>query len=412
MPREVIQHELPPLAEPFLEAMQRLQGREPAVPEQVSKRAASLLVRTFGDAEGAPYQEFAHASLGLLAGHTQYFPGFAVLMGLVQGTAVAIRPARAEGSRLIFEGEAEEWQWERGGDAHRWPVWSCLVRRLVEGADLKEEVEVAVVSTVPPSCIDAYLAALGMACRGALESMKAAAKNDGEAAPRRMIDAVHEATMHCEGSPTSVAYPMAVYAADEHNFTLIDTKTREHLPLEAPPREKVGWGLVTLGQPVLRDARFHREHAARADRALEVLQEGDFPQLVSFRELEHRDLQKALAALPDELKPVVRHLVTENRRVHRLVHAARHNDWQMFGALLMMSHASLRADWDGTNEATDLVVDIVQSMTLEGMYGACITGRGSSVLLVGQPFTIPQCLDRIAHTLDERLGIKANTMLL
>ena len=39
-----------------------------------------------------------------------------------------------------------------------------------------------------------------------------------------------------------------------------------------------------------------------------------------------------------------------------MVFAARKKDWQMFGALLLMSHASLRDDWKRTDDEVDLVL--------------------------------------------------------
>jgi galactokinase len=78
-------------------------------------------------------------------------------------------------------------------------------------------------------------------------------------------------------------------------------------------------------------------------------------------------------------------LVTENRRVQKHVAALRRDDWQMVGALLLMSHASLRDDWKGTTAAADTLVEAVEARTHDGLYGACMTERGGGVLVVGRP---------------------------
>ena len=84
----------------------------------------------------------------------------------------------------------------------------------------------------------------------------------------------------------------------------------------------------------------------------------------------------------------------------------------MFGVLLLMSHASLKNDWEGTNEIADFVVDLVEGMSIDGMYGACTTGRGGCILVVGQPFVVPQCLDRIKSAVMDRFQVVPDTLLL
>jgi galactokinase len=165
-----------------------------------------------------------------------------------------------------------------------------------------------------------------------------------------------------------------------------------------------------MGQ--LYDAALHQKRRERAEQALAILQHKGFPELVSLQQLEHRDLERALHILPRRFKPVLSHLVTENRRVQKLVVAARRRDWQLFGAMLLMSHASLRDDWGQTKEEVDLVVEQVEAMSLEGMYGACVTGRGGCVLVLGKPFVVPACLDRIEAVFQNRFGRKPEMMVL
>jgi len=124
----------------------------------------------------------------------------------------------------------------------------------------------------------------------------------------------------------------------------------------------------------------------------------------SIRDLEHRPLPDALAALPEAYRPVIRHLVSENQRVQKLVAATRRKDWQMFGALLLMSQASVSKDWGSDNERVSFVVQQVEDLSLEGMYGAFATGRGGCVLAMGKTFVVPQALDRIRTAFEARFG--------
>jgi galactokinase len=72
-----------------------------------------------------------------------------------------------------------------------------------------------------------------------------------------------------------------------------------------------------------------------------------------------------MEALPARLTSVARHLVTDNRRVQKMVAALRRSDWQMVGALLLMSHASRRDAWQGTSAEADFLVEHVEATTLE-----------------------------------------------
>jgi len=269
-------------------------------------------------------------------------------------------------------------------------------------------VEMAVVSTIPSSCLDAYLSALSVAAARA-GSMLGGDGSDGALESR--FPALRRILAACTELPFSVAFPIASYAGGADTFILVDTATYEYLPVETTARKELGWSLIDPGRKP-RDAAFHRQRRDQADEAIEILQEREFPSLTSFRELEHQDLPHAIDVLPPRLCPMVRHLVTENRRVQKLVAAMRRNDWQMVGALLLMSHASRRDEWESTSPEADFIVKQVESMTLESIYGACMTGRGGYVVLVGQPHTMLLCLDQLTSAFERRFEYGVEAMLL
>jgi galactokinase len=86
------------------------------------------------------------------------------------------------------------------------------------------------------------------------------------------------------------------------------------------------------------------------------------------------DLPAALAALPDDLsRRRVRHVFTENARVHEtvaLLHAGRP---EAIGPVLTASHASMRDDYEITVEEVDVAVDAALGA---GALGARMTGGG------------------------------------
>jgi galactokinase len=69
-----------------------------------------------------------------------------------------------------------------------------------------------------------------------------------------------------------------------------------------------------------------------------------------------------------------RHVVTENQRVLDAVNAMKSQDALSLGKLMNASHASLRDDFEVTNEELDIMAHIAQ--TQPGCYGARMTGGG------------------------------------
>ncbi|MFQ5569010.1 MAG: hypothetical protein ACE5G0_05005 [Rhodothermales bacterium] len=401
----------PPSIKPYLQRFDRMQQREALRPDQITDRAGALLVERCGASSQSTEAAFAHGPVGLLNGHTHYFNGFSVLMPLLHGTAVAVRRAGDSVSRLTFEGSDELWSFDRtvpAPDAARRdrPVWACVVAEVVRYFGLDDtQVEVAVVSTIQAGCREAYLAALGVATARALQALFALPNSTTD-----LLEDLRRIISECVELPFSIACLIAAEAGRPQAFTLVDTDTHEQMPVEAPTRELLGWGVVDVGSGQLHTDASYWEYKEKADKALIQLQNKGFEHLTSFRELEHRDLQHALEVLPRRLRPVARHLVTENRRVQKLVVAMRRRDWQMLGALLLMSHASLRDDWRHTSEEVDFVVD--QAMSIEGMYGATVTGRGGCVLVVGKPFVMPLCLDRIQTSFEARFQRVPESLML
>lgn len=403
----------PPYLRPFLDALDRMREHEARSPEALEDRARGLLDECFEPSARSSETVFAQGAVSLLSDHTHYSNGFAVLMPVPQGTAVAIRRAEGPSSRVVFEGEETTWTIGPEADAADVPVWIRVVDRIVDQlVPPTVAVDMAVVSTLPASCLDAYLAALAVAvARAVLVDGGALGPDELETVLESHLPTLRRILAECTELPFSIAFPIASFAGGTDTFTLVDTYTYEHLPVETTARRVLGWSLLDPKKGP-REAAFHRRRRDEADEAIALLQARGFEGLTSFRELEHRDLPRAVDALPPHLTAIVRHLVTENRRVQKLVAAMRRNDWQMVGALLLMSHASRRDEWASTSAEADFLVEHVEALTIESIYGACMTGRGGYVVLVGQPHTMFLCLDELTAAFEQRFGYAPEAMLL
>ncbi|MGW1077517.1 galactokinase [Streptomyces sp. NPDC002537] len=103
----------------------------------------------------------------------------------------------------------------------------------------------------------------------------------------------------------------------------------------------------------------------------------------SLRDVPHAGLPDALAALPDPAaRGLVRHVVTENERVRRVVALLDAGDVPGVGEVLTEGHASLRDDFGVSCPELDLTVAVANAA---GAAGARMTGAGfggSVVVLV------------------------------
>lgn len=405
----------PQFIQPYLHALDRMQQRVFLRPDELTEQARLLLSERLGTTPDPIEAAFAHGSTGLLGEHTHYFDGFALLLVLPLGAAVAVRRTEAACSSIVFEGSEAVWSFDRTQPVDEavnmpgWPGWVRLVEQLARRmapADAPGQIEAAVVSTVSTSSMDAYLSALGVAAARAFQALFALPTDT-----RDVLSTARDAVSASMQLPFSIAYLRAAEANRADVFALVDTATFEQILLDMPGRDVLGWGIVDVGTGPQHEFEFFRKRKAAAEEVVDALQRA-FPNVASLRDLEHRDLQQAIEVVPRRLRPVLRHLVTENRRVQKMVVAIRQRDWQMFGALLLMSHASQRNDWESSREEIDLVVEQVERMSIDGMYGACMTSRSGCVLMTGQPFIVPRCLDQIVALLGERFDISPEIVLL
>ncbi|WP_432135521.1 MULTISPECIES: galactokinase [unclassified Streptomyces] len=94
----------------------------------------------------------------------------------------------------------------------------------------------------------------------------------------------------------------------------------------------------------------------------------------ALRDIPYADLDSALARLgDDEVRRLVRHVVTEDERVERIVSLLESGETRAIGPVLVEGHASLRDDFRISCPELDLVVDTALKT---GALGARMTGGG------------------------------------
>ncbi len=379
--------------QPFLHALNRMRAQERLRPDQLTDRAHALLYERLGPAREPAEAAFAHGAIGLMADHTHYFDGFALLLSLPHGAAVALRASSSGETRIVSDQVPGMVTITAASDLSRLadPCVRVAAECLRRVMDDNLPVEAAVVTNLPPVIGPGRDAAVAVATTRAVLALRALAISADDLVTSE-VDALEAAT----GAAFSNAYVQAASIIGDHAFVLVDTATLERITMDVPPAERPAWAV--LGTSPVRGLRAYSDHTrkARAEEALAALLNGGFDELTSFRDLQHKDLERALTAAPRRLRPVVQYLVTENARVQRMVTAVRKQDWQMLGALLLMSHSARRSEWRATVDRTDFLVAEAEQMGLEGIYGACQLGeQPHGVLLMGLPISVVPFLDRL-----------------
>ena len=159
---------------------------------------------------------------------------------------------------------------------------------------------------------------------------------------------------------------MVSAAAKEGYALFLDTRSLEikHIPLPD------GVSIVIMDTSTRREL-VDSEYNTRSSECFEAAE------MLGVKALRDADLA-LLNEKQDVLRDVVfrraRHVITENQRVLDAIDAMKANDLETLGTLINAGHASLRDDFEVTNDALNWIVEIAQSQP--GCYGARMTGAG------------------------------------
>jgi galactokinase len=98
------------------------------------------------------------------------------------------------------------------------------------------------------------------------------------------------------------------------------------------------------------------------------------PGIRALRDVTPEDFQWFEDVLPEPIRKRCRHVITENGRTLTAAEALRCGRPEKCGRLMMLSHASLRDDYQVSSTEQDLLVEVAAS--IEGVFGARMTGGG------------------------------------
>jgi galactokinase len=191
------------------------------------------------------------------------------------------------------------------------------------------------------------------------------------------------------GAPVGIMDPMAAMYATARAALFLDTST---LQFESVPLPEAGeLAVLDSGGRHWHAEGGYRDRKREYEQAIELLGVDD------LRPFLRQSVDEVIHSLPDPLDRRVRHILSENMRVLRVVEALRAGDLIDVGRALCESHESLRKDYEVSTPDLDRLVEA--AMQEPQVYGARLTGGGfgGAVLMLthrGQGTRVAQAVVR------------------
>ncbi|WP_053717239.1 galactokinase [Saccharothrix sp. NRRL B-16348] len=344
-----------------------------------ARRAIAAFTRLHGGTPRGVWS--APGRVNLIGEHTDYNDGFVLPFALPHRTAVAASPRDDGRLRVATVGDDGVVQQAtpvlvadlEPGAVKGWAAYPAGVAWVLREQGLTGGADLVIAGDVPAGAGLSSSHALECAVALALLGLADHAADDLP----RIARWVQRSENDFVGAPTGLLDQTASLCCTEAHVLFLDVRSFE---AEQVPFDAAEHGLEVL----VVDTRASHSHTdggygarrAGCEKAASILG------VPALRGVDVSGLDGALARLPEELRPLVRHVVTENERVLAAVELLRTGRLAELGPLLDASHASLRDDYKVSAPELDVAVDAAKEA---GALGARMTGGGfggSAIALV------------------------------
>ncbi|GKQ40041.1 galactokinase [Streptomyces sp. A012304] len=313
----------------------------------------------------------APGRVNLIGEHTDYNDGFVMPFALPH-TAIAAVSRRADGRLRLHSADVESGVVELALDDlapesdRTWTAYPAgVVWALREAGHPVTGADIHLSSTVPSGA--------GLSSSAALEVVVALALNDlyGLGLQRwQLARLCQRAENVYVGAPTGIMDQTASACCEAGHALFLDTRdlSQKQIPLDLAAE---GMRLLVVDTQVKHahsDGEYGKRRAG-CEKGAALLG------VDALRDIPYAELDAALARLGDEeeVRRLVRHVVTEDERVERVVSLLESGETRAVGPVLTEGHASLRDDFRISCPELDLVVDTALAA---GALGARMTGGG------------------------------------
>ncbi|MGW0862185.1 galactokinase [Streptomyces sp. NPDC002611] len=340
----------------------------------MSEAVAETVAARFGELYGAePHGVWAAPGrVNLIGEHTDYNDGFVMPFALPH-IAVAAVSRREDGVLRLHSADVE------GGVAElrlddlspesdkNWTAYPAgVVWALREAGHAVTGADIHLSSTVPSGA--------GLSSSAALEVVVALALNDLFSLGLRgwqLASLCQRAENVYVGAPVGIMDQTASACCEAGHALFLDTRdlSQKQIPFDLAAE---GLRLLVVDTQV-KHSHSEGEYGKRragCEKGAALLG------VNALRDVPYSDLDEALSRLGDEeeVRRLVRHIVTENERVERVVSLLESgDDTRAIAPILVEGHASLRDDFRISCPELDLVVDTALT---SGALGARMTGGG------------------------------------
>ncbi|MBV9846671.1 MAG: galactokinase [Kutzneria sp.] len=329
----------------------------------------------------------APGRVNLIGEHTDYNDGFVMPFALPHRAAMAAR--RREDSTLTVATLGDNGQLQQAapvalaelspGHVTGWAAYPAGVAWVLRengidapGADL------VICGNVPTGA--GLSSSHALECATALTLLGLLGVDlDGPGAPPRSEIArwIQRTENEFVGAPTGLLDQTASLCCVDGHVLFLDVRSGQ--------REQISFDATEVGLEVLViDTRAKHSHteSGYGDRRKGCQRAAELLGLSTLREVTPTGLGAALEQLPTELRPLVRHVVTENERVLSVAAKLRAGRVSEIGPELTASHTSLRVDYQISCLELDVAVDAALDA---GALGSRMIGGGfggSAIALV------------------------------
>ena len=311
----------------------------------------------------------APGRVNVIGEHTDYNDGFVLPMAIERYAVMAADSGSS--SFTVYDTHFKESATidVSGPVTKGQPKWSNYIRGVLAGFQNRgvkiPALDVAFMSTVPLGG--------GLSSSAALEVCTATLV---EAATGQTIDPVEKALLAQKaehdfaGVPCGIMDQFISTMGREGHLLLLDCRSRktELVPMRDPSVE-----LLVVNTNV----KHELGSGEYAKRRAECEQAASILGVKSLRDATAGQLEKAKGKMSEVVYRRARHVIGEIERTTHAAEGIRNSNWPAVGQLMYASHYALRDDYEVSCQELDTVVEIAESIGVNGgVYGCRMTGGG------------------------------------